>query len=423
MDEWKRARVASATVAAAMVLLTGCAEEANRNQSGGTGLPFGSAKEDYQAAFEKVDPITINMQSSSAKGALSGRKFEDYAAAVTDWSNGKITFDIAYSNAIAPPQEVDNALRDGRLDIGSPLPLYEPAEFPANNNFVSSMVIGQQSPVVGLLQMQGWITEIGYETPEIVQEFENNGMHMLLPAFSAGSTGLLCRDAPRNTLTSVRGAEVGIASTAMSKQVQALGATPISVVYTETFESLQRGIIDCTTAIMGAAVLGGFVSEAPYIVLDEEVGFGAGPGALAISNSLWNDLPLIAQQLLFDRLDVFLGSNFGATWENIAEASVASQEAGGSIAQFDEAARAALVAANKETLNDVRQSGAFADGDGFLNSALEASTRWGSDVDALGYVDDVGYSEFEQWYRSQSIDLDPYFSRLLGEALIEYRPS
>lgn len=413
--------IAVATVAG--MLLTACAEGSSRTQSGGAGLPFGSTRDAYRDAFADIDPITINLQSSSAKGGLSGRKFEEYAAAITDWSNGKVAFEIAYSNAIAPPQEVDNALVDGRLDLGSPLPLYEPAEFPASDAYVSSMVLGRQSPIAGLLQVQGWISQVGYESDEIVQEFERNGMHMLLPAFSAGGTALLCQDQPRNTSNTISGAQVGITSTAQVRQIQDLGGTPISVVYPEIFESLQRGLIDCTTSILGAAVLGGFVSEAPHIVIDEEVGFGIGPGTLAMSLPVWNALPLIAQQLFYDRLDSFLGANFEATWENIAEAGRQAEAVGGQFVQFDEDSRRALAETNETTLDRVRGSTALGDGQAFVDSAVVASNEWGTEVDSLGYVDEVGYGGFGDWYEKDSIDLDPYFAKLLGEVLLEYRPS
>lgn len=421
----RRLRVGAAGAAGAvtLALLAGCAEGGAGSQAGGEGLPFGSTKAEYQAAFADIDPIEIVFQSSSAKGALSGRKFEDYAAAVTEWSDGKITFDMQYSNAVAPATEVDNALVDGRLDMGSPLPVYEPSEFPVNNAYISSMVIGSQTPVAGLLQVQGWISEIGYQSEDVVKEFEDNGMHMLLPAFSAGSTGLLCSDEPRSTRSSISGSEVGITSTSQGDQVKALGATPVSLVFTEMFESLQRGVIDCTTSILGAAVLGGFVPEAPHIVMDEEVGFGVGPGTLAISIPVWDDLPLVAQQLLYDRIDAFLGANFEATWENIAEASRQAKEAGGQFVQFDDESRAALAQTNESTLDSVRASSALSDGDALVDDALAASETWGQAVKELGYVDEVGYADFADWYQPGSLDLDAYFERLLGEVLIDHRPS
>jgi hypothetical protein len=169
--------------------------------------------------------------------------------------------------------------------------------------------------------------------------------------------------------------------------------------------------------------LGGFVPEAPHIVMDEEVGFGVGPGTLAISTSVWDDLPLVAQQLLYDRIDAFLGANFEATWENIAEASRQAEEAGGQLVQFDDESRAALAQTNESTLDAVRSSSAVSDGDKLVDDALAASETWGEAVEELGYVDEVGYADFADWYQPGSLDLDAYFERLLGEVLIDHRPA
>ncbi|OZD59766.1 hypothetical protein CH263_22465 [Rhodococcus sp. 06-1059B-a] len=424
MSRWLgvRATGMAGVVIIAAAGLVGCADGGSRSQAGGEGLPYGSTKSEYQAAFADIEPIEIIFQSSSAKGALSGRKFEDYASAVTDWSNGKVTFDMQYSSSVAPAKEVDNALVDGRLDLGSPLPVYEPSEYPANDAYIRTMVLGSQTPVAGLLQTQGWISEVGYQNVDVVDELESNGMHVLLPAFSAGSTGLLCSDRPRNTQATIASAQVGITSTFQGEQVKALGATPVSLVFTELFESLQRGVIDCTTSILGAAVLGGFVSEAPHIVMDEQVGFGGGPAALAMSGRVWEGLPLVAQQLFFDRLDAFLGANFEATWENIAEASRQADAAGGAFVQFDPEPLAAITKTNEATLDSVRESSALTDGNELVDRALAANEQWEAKVDELGYTDDRGYEGFADWYQPGVVDLTAYFDQLLGKTLIEHRP-
>lgn len=54
-----------------------------------------------------MEPITLVMQSTAPRGAATGRRFEEFAAEVEDWSDGKITFDIAFSSSIAPPEQVD----------------------------------------------------------------------------------------------------------------------------------------------------------------------------------------------------------------------------------------------------------------------------------------------------------------------------
>jgi hypothetical protein len=142
----------AAMVMAGAVALAGCAESQGSSSSGGgDGVAAGATKEQYQAAFQGVSPIKLRTQTPAPKGAATGLPLEKYYQAVTDWSGGKITWDIAYSNAVAPPAEIDNALVDGRLDFASVLPIYEPSEYPANAALIEGGVVSDQSAVNGVL--------------------------------------------------------------------------------------------------------------------------------------------------------------------------------------------------------------------------------------------------------------------------------
>ncbi len=104
-------------VAASALLLAGCAESSSGGSGangGGEGVAFGATMEEYKAAFADVDPIVLYTQSPSTQGSTGGAFIDAYTSAVEEWSDGKITFDIAYSDAIAKSTEIDNAVVDGR---------------------------------------------------------------------------------------------------------------------------------------------------------------------------------------------------------------------------------------------------------------------------------------------------------------------
>src|SRR3712207_3108243 len=108
-------RVLGAAALAGAMALTACAEESGSGDGdaasdGGSteGVEYGASMEDYQAAFEDLEPITLNTQTPGPQGSATSTKFEEYFEAVEEWSGGKITWEIAYSNAVAPPTEIDN---------------------------------------------------------------------------------------------------------------------------------------------------------------------------------------------------------------------------------------------------------------------------------------------------------------------------
>ncbi|TSD64336.1 C4-dicarboxylate ABC transporter substrate-binding protein [Aeromicrobium piscarium] len=418
-------RLLAMLAVAGVVTLSACAEQGGSGGSGGgEGLDPGASKEDYIAAFESVDPITIRTQSPAPKGSATGKNIEDYLASIEEWSDGKISFDIAYANAVADPAEIDDALNDGRLDLGQVLPIYEPSEYPATVALIETGFISHQSPVVGALQSNAWPNEVAFDTPEILQEWDDHGLVPLVPIYNSGSNGLFCSQ-ERNSLSSISGQAIGSGGSAQSKQIESLGGSPASIAYTELYESLERGVVGCTVSSPTVAVLGGYLSEAPNVVIDDQAGFALAPGGMAFSKATWETLPLVAQQLFWDRLDVFIGGNISSKiWPNTVEAAATVTEAGGSFTTFDDEARAAMQEANEGLLDSVRQASALDDANAFVDGAQESADRWFEIVtDELGYTDEVGYEDFDTWYSEDAIDIDAFLQKLLDDTFAEHRPS
>jgi TRAP-type C4-dicarboxylate transport system substrate-binding protein len=419
----RSARIAGGLAATVIVIATSsCAEEGSAS-GGGQSVEAGADLETYRAAFADVQPIELHAQTSAPKGSVTSQKFEDYYAAVTEWSDGKITFDVSYSNAVAGPEEVDDALADGRLDVASATPLYEPQEYPANGALNDLSFLGDQDPVNGILEAHAWSLQAANDTDAIYEEFEDNGVKLLLPYYNGGSVGLFC-GSEFSGLDDMRGAQSATSSVTQSEQVESLGATPVSIAYTEVFESLERSVVDCTTSSLQVSALGGFIPAAPHVMIDPEVGFGLSPGTIAYSLATWESLPLPAQQLLYDRLDVFLQSSIKGVWENSRIALGQIEEEGGAVRALPDDARAAMEVRNAELVENVRQDDSIADGDGFVDAVEAAVEDWRTTVvDELPYGDDVGYDDFVEWYDAQGdIDLAPYTDLVFERILSERRP-
>ncbi|CAM3273340.1 TRAP transporter substrate-binding protein DctP [Nocardioides dubius] len=414
--------------AAAMLVgagaLAGCAESGGADQSGGDGIKAGATMEEYQEAFEDIDEITLLTQTPAPKGSMTGLPQEKYYAAVEEWSGGKIKFDISYSNAVAEPTEADEALTDGRLDIASVLPIYDPSEFPANAALIDGGFISDHSAIEGVLSSNAWPNQVAFETEEIMAEFDDHGMVPLVPVYNSGANALFCSQA-RTSLADLKGTSVGSGGRSQSAEIEALGGAPSSVPYTELYESLQRGVVDCTVSTPTVAVLGGFLAEAPFVTIDPAAGFSVAPGALTFSKTTWETLPLVAQQLLWDRLDVFVAANVEEKiFTNNAEMADVVAKSKGSINAFEDDARAKLQAKNEELLKGIAGTDAVADGNALVESMQSANQAWQEKVEGLG-LDDVEYADFGAWFaeNKDSIDLSEFTTMFYDEILAEHRPS
>src|SRR5690625_1371337 len=340
------------TSALALSACSGATDGSQSNGDQGGGVPVGSTQEDYIAAFEDVDPITLHTQTPAPQGSTTSMNMENYVQQVEEWSDGKITFEIGYSNAIADPADIDDALADGRLDLGQVLPIYEPSDYPATTALIEAGVLNDGSAVAGVLQSNAWPNEVAFNTPEIMDEWDQAGLIPLVPVFNSGTNALFC-SSPHTSQEDLEGTTVSAGGTIQSQQVEALGGSPVSIAYTELFESLQRGVVSCAVSSQTVALLGGFLPEAPYATMDTDATFADAPGGLAFSKATWETLPLPAQQLFWDSLDVFIGQNITSKiWPNTAEADTMIQDAGGEVSALDPDARQAILDTNEGVLDE-----------------------------------------------------------------------
>lgn len=421
----RRAAAIAALCAVGAASLTACAEQTETRSLAGVGpsVPYGATKAEYRAAFRDIPQITLTTQSPSPKGSPTGQNVEDYLNAVTEWSGGKIEFEVAYSNGIAPPEEVDDALRDGRLDLGHTLPIYEPSEYPANAALIRTSFLSEQTPVVGPLQSNAWPNEVAFNSSEIMDEFRDHGLEPLIPQYDSGANVLFCSD-PDRKLASFDGRQVASGGQAQTAEIEALGGSPASVPYTELFQGLERGIVDCSVSSLIVGVLGGFVPAAPHITVDPAAGLATAPGSMVMSDRTWERLPLAARQLLWDRLDVFMTANIaGKIWPNSVAAIKAAKAAGGSVAPFEPDARRAINAANEAMLRDVASSDKLDDPAALVAAARESSARWLRAVHEAGVDADVTYAEFDTWYEPGKVDLDAFIDHVFEQIFLPHRPS
>lgn len=413
-------RVIASTAAAVMVL--GSCATTTEASAGGPGIDYDTPIEDYQRAFEDIEPLHLYAQTPGPQGSFVSDKMEIYYNAVTEWSGGKITFDIFYANAIAGATEIDDALGDGRTDIDGFAPASQPAEYPAVNTLINASFLGDMSPVAGILQSHAWLLEASYATDDVTQEFADNDMHLLMPSYNGGGMALLCAE-PARTLDQLRGRQIAAAGRTQGAQIAGLGAVPVSASYAELYESLQRGVVDCTATSIQNAVLGGYLGITPEVVIDPDAGFSLTFGSVALNQNRWERLPLLVQQLLFDRLDVFIETNIRTSWDAMVQGVNTIRNAGGTITEFGPDARERLQSVNQRELELLKQSRGFEDPRTAITEWTDTAAEWSTTVRELGYDENMTYTEFADFYDDDAIDLKPYVDALFEEILLQHRPT
>lgn len=422
-------RLAAVPVAlAAVVAMTGCskADSGGGGSAGGEGVAADATIEEYQAAFEDVDPIDLNFQVASpnpeAHASLRDREF---AESLEEWSGGKITVNIHYAGSVAAPTEVPAALTDGRLDMAHYYTTYEPQEMPGFVDMTTSMVQAPSTPLVGEIVSHAALQEVSFNTPEITEEFTSRGMHVINPANPNGNISMVCAD-ERSTPADFEGAQIRGNAASHKVQVEALGGTITSVELAEGYEAFQRGILDCSLQSPATALAVGWLEVAPHVYFPQEQSFAPGPGSL-VAGAKWEQLPLVAQQLIFDRQREYTSAEFFNALESVRETSDAASAAGGSAQYLDAESEAALTSANEGLVKGLEESENL-DGAALNTAVKESIDKWTGISEELGYTDEGGFEDFASWYKgSEDFEDREYLQaisdRMFDEIILPHRPS
>lgn len=408
------------------IALSGCAGSAGGGGGGGEGgsgegYEYGASDEEIKAAFADVEPITIQYQPSAQSGeGLDAHRAHAFIENLETLSDGKITVETTYGQGIAGYTELADALVDGRVDVAYMLPIYQPDQFPVFQSWVTGTTLTGTSPLVDEIAANAAIGELTWQDENLISEFRDQGIEPLNIFNAAGAVVTMCAD-PHTTAEDWNGNQVRASSVAQTAQLEALNASPVSLQYTETYEALQRGTVDCTLSTTLAADAAGFMEVAPNMTYTTDVTFARGPGGV-YAGSAWQEWPLAVQQLVFDSMeDEFNESRRGDLEANYVGAETV-REAGGTFEEMESGLQNELKNSSQGLVDEAIEAGTLPEGS--TESIPEAVDRWRGVAEELGYEDEGTFSDYDEWYPMGDEEfLVPFGERYFEEVMLPHRPS
>ena len=231
------------------------------------------------ARAETLNWVTYKNQGSGDPHAITIQWFADELSRRTD---GKWKIRIHWGGSVAGINEIPNAIENGVGDIGDVVTPYFPDQLLVNNAISYFYPQPESTIELGLL-MAVWDQTI----PQFREELAKYKMKMvgLRPL---ESYGLICTK-PVRSVADLKGLRLRSYGFALPALITALGAVPVSLNTPETYEALQRNIIDCSP--IGPTLAAGFKFDevAKYYI---EVPLGASWGhIIAMNLPKYNALP------------------------------------------------------------------------------------------------------------------------------------
>lgn len=412
-----RATFVTAFASGLALALTSCSPTGSSTEGPTTedsGVAFGADRAEYHAAFADIEPILVTTQMEGAQGSAASEAREAYYEAITDWSDGKITFEVSYGGAIAPLNESDNALGDGRLDIVHLTVSYEPDIYPVYSSLADASFLGNAGPT-GSMLTTAWMSEAALSSDRVKDELSSAGVRLLMP-FTAPlaniSTSIVCTS-PAESAADLEGRLIAASGNAKVAVVQELGMEPVSMGFAEQYEALQRDVIGCAMTSPTAVDLGSLYPLTPYGTLPQRTSFP--DTTLAVSEEFWDSLPLVAQQLFFDRLDVYISEQLLDGYSLMQKVIDGMEDAGGGISPASSDVQAAVDRAQRPFAEALSSAGFDVD------QIEDRIADWTAIiVDELNY--DLGTDVSDFAYQDGSVDTTAFIDRLYEDVLLQYRP-
>ena len=239
---------------------------------------------------EVKKPVIIRLVVPSAVGDPLTEKDEELARRFNSRVNGEYRIQVFPGESLAKIPEYFDAVRVGAIEMAdAPWGVYaglDPRLSLIETPFLFNNIEAGTAAAKRLLPLHD----------EVLQE-----------RFNAKALGLMhlsgmevLSSRPVESLEDWKGIMVGAISPTMAILIKELGGSPVTVMWTDLYTSLQKGVIDGTVNGTHGSIENGLLD----VCTDISYFFGAsGWNGFTINLDLWNRMPADVQQILLEEVD------------------------------------------------------------------------------------------------------------------------
>lgn len=266
-------------------------------------------------ASDSDDDVTLRVATPFGPESRHTIAVQQFADDVSERTDGSVDFDFYYQDALVSPPEVAEALQAGTVDLSFTMMALSPDIFTIDSWIARAASTGDSSPDAGTLQKAAAILDWAANDEDYIQELEDNGVYPLVPRLLVFDTyGLYC-DSPVTSLDDASGQRVRVGGNAWSEEARALDMVPVSLPSTETYTSLQQGVIDCFMGglddvdNLGLADLGGHYTATGITGYDSI--------SILVSDQTWEQLSDDQQQAMQEEAGTYLENVYAGHRESV----------------------------------------------------------------------------------------------------------
>lgn len=216
--------------------------------------------------------------------------------------------------ALAGAKEALSSLSEGAVDATAMTYSYTPSELPVH------AFLGEITTDDYLVAGPALTEVVLLNCPQCQAEQKENNIKILTNP-SGGTTEIMCAGDPVVTVDDLRGRKFRAAGN-MGEIIAGLGGTPVSISYSETYEALQRGNVDCNLMAVSqleSAQLWDVVSSVTRIPLGNFNAFSS----FAVNGDIWEGYSPEIRRAWLDQMPAMLANHM----RDNAEAEIRARNA------------------------------------------------------------------------------------------------
>lgn len=279
---------------------------------------------------------TIDLKFShsfSPKHTMQAKVFEPWGAKIKELTGGRVTVTMFPGGALGKPGDQHALASKGIADMVYLLQDYSPGRFPMTTVFELPFM----TPSSKIASEAMWKT---YEAfPEFRKEYADYKVLALFchPAGQFHTTKKAIR-----TIADFRGLKIRTASPSVTEALKNFGSIPVEMPITETYTSLERGVVDGTVVPFEGLGIFKLDDLVRYTTI---VDFYTVTMAVLMHKGTWDKMPADIQKIIDDNSGLAMSSWCGTAYD-AAEPPFKEQAVKKGIEMIE------MSAADKQTLRD-----------------------------------------------------------------------
>jgi TRAP-type C4-dicarboxylate transport system substrate-binding protein len=219
------------------------------------------------ALSASASAATIQVAQFYSEQGIQPLTDKHFAKLLEEATGTKLEF--FWSGSLGGQGEIIHLIRDGAIELGVSAPSYYASEMPVTGLFNGTPFLFKDVSTAIDMQYQFPRSEESYQA-----ELKKMGVFPILQ-HGLSEIRLMCTS-PVGKYDDLAGKKVRTYGYFLPKSVEALGMVPVTLAFTEIYEGLQRGVIDCVATNYSSAVAIK-VHEVAKHWTDVNMGASAGP--------------------------------------------------------------------------------------------------------------------------------------------------